>query len=342
MTQNEVPLLASSPVRGRRLLSGIQPSGQLHLGNWFGAMLQHIAGQEANECFFFIANYHALTTVRDAATLRRLTRDVALDYLALGLDPERVALYRQSDLPEVTELAWILACTVGMGDLEKAVSYKDKVARGLPASVGLFFYPLLMAADILIVRSDVVPVGQDQVQHIEMARRYAGRFHEDSGRSDVFRIPQAQLNEARVVPGIDGQKMSKSYGNAIPLFAEPKAARKLIMSIKTDSTPVESPKDPGKCTVFQLLKLLAPPAEIADWEARYRRGGMGYGEAKGRLAELYEARFGPARERRRELEARPERLEEVLVAGARKARRVADEVMAAVRDAAGVLRGRRV
>jgi tryptophanyl-tRNA synthetase len=341
MTENEIPLLATHPVRGKRLLSGIQPSGQLHLGNYFGAMQQHIAGQEANECFFFIANFHAMTSVRDAAALARLSRDVALDYLALGLDPERVALYRQSDLPEVTELAWMLSCGVGMGDLEKAVSYKDKVARGLPASVGLFFYPVLMAADILIVRSDVVPVGQDQIQHLEMARRYAGRFHEDTGRSDVFRIPQAQLNEARIVPGIDGQKMSKSYGNTIPLFTEPKAARKLIMSIKTDSTPVESPKDPEKCTVFQLLKLIAPPAELAGWDDRYRRGGMGYGEAKGRLAELYEARFGPARERRRELEAHPDRLEEILVEGARKARRIAHEVMDAARDAAGILRARR-
>jgi tryptophanyl-tRNA synthetase len=318
-----------------RVLSGIQPSGALHLGNYFGAIKQHVELQDANECFYFIANYHSLTTIQDAERVRRLTLDVALDYLALGLDPEKATLFRQSDVPEVTELAWILATVTGKGLLERAHSFKDKTARGLNVNMGLFCYPLLMAADILIYRSDIVPVGQDQVQHIEMTQDMAGYFN--NTYREVFVRPEPRLNEAYVVPGIDGQKMSKSYGNTIEIFGEPKAIRKKIMGIKTDSTPVEDPKDPGTCNVFALLKLIAPPDEVADWERRYREGGMGYGEAKKRLAELYEQTFGSRREAREQWAARPDDVEDILCSGAARARKVAGEVMADVRDACGIV-----
>ncbi len=319
-----------------RILSGVQPSGRLHLGNYFGAMKQHIEAQNEHESFIFIANYHALTTVQDAARLEALTRDVALDYLALGLDPGRACLFRQSDVPGVAELAWILSTVTGIGLLERAHSYKDKVSKGLSPTVGLFTYPLLMAADILIYRSDLVPVGRDQVQHIEMAQDMAGYFNNTYGRP-VFVRPEARLNEAAVVPGIDGQKMSKSYGNTIDIFDDPKAARKRIMSIKTDSTPVDAPKDPDQCTVMALLRLLAAPDEAAEWEARYRRPGMGYGEAKSRVADLFEQRFGPARDRRAALVRDPARVEALLAAAGRRAREVAAQVMRDVRAACGIV-----
>jgi len=319
-----------------RVLSGIQPSGRLHLGNYLGAMRQHIELQEAHEGFYFIANYHSLTTVQDAATLRRWTMDVALDYLALGLDPDRVALFRQSDIPEVTELTWLLSTVTGKGLLERATSYKDKVARGLPSSMGLFSYPLLMAADILIYRSDLVPVGKDQVQHIEMTQDMAGYFNTTFGR-EVFKRPEPKLNEALIVPGVDGQKMSKSYGNAIDLFDTPKRTRKRIMSIKTDSTPVEDPKSPDRCNVFALYKLMATPEEVKTLDRRYREGGMGYGEAKERLFEVVERVLGPARERREKLVADPGYVEDILAAGAAKAGAVAREVMADARDACGIV-----
>jgi tryptophanyl-tRNA synthetase len=318
-----------------RILSGVQPSGKLHLGNYFGAMKQHIELQHTHECFIFIANYHALTTIQDAARLEQLTKDVALDYLAVGLDPAQACLFRQSDVPEVTELAWILSTVTGKGLLERAVSYKDKTARGLPASMGLFSYPILQAADILIYRSDAVPVGRDQVQHIEMTADMAGYFH-NTYKCEVFRIPQARLNDAAVVPGVDGEKMSKSYGNTIDIFDEPKAARKKIMSIKTDSTPVEEPKNPDTCTVFALLRLFISADETAQWTQRYRAGGMGYGEAKKRLAELFEERFASARENRAKLEADPAQVERVLAAGGRRAREVAHSVMRDVRKACGI------
>ena len=319
-----------------RVLSGIQPSGTLHLGNYFGAMKQHIELQgQGNECFYFIANYHSLTTIQDGERLAELTQGVALDYLAMGLDPEEAIFFRQTDVPEVTELAWILACVTGRGLLERAHSFKDKVAKGLPVNMGLFCYPLLMAADILIYRSDAVPVGKDQVQHIEMTQDMAGYFNQTY--REVFVRPEPRLNEAPIVPGIDGQKMSKSYGNAIDLFGEPKPIKKRIMSIKTDSTPVEDPKDPETCNVFALLKLMAKPEELPEWEQRYRAGGMGYGEAKKRLVELYEERFGPRREARAHWVARPDDVEDVLRKGAQRARAVAQEVMADVRDAAGLV-----
>ncbi len=326
-----------------RVLSGVQSSGKLHLGNYLGAMKQHIELQEANECFYFIANYHALTTVQDAARMRQQTIDVALDYLALGLDPNKAALYRQSDLPEVTELTWILNCVTGKGLLERAVSYKDKLARGLPASMGLFSYPVLQAADILIVEADIVPVGQDQVQHIEMTQDMAGYFNNTFCKDGepILKRPEPRLNAAPTVPGIDGQKMSKSYGNAIDLFDTPKATRKRIMSIVTDSTPVEAPKDPRNCNVFAILSLMASPEETEQWRERYRAGGLGYGEAKKRVAELFEETFGAARERREALVKDPDYVEDVLVQGVTKARAIAEPLMERVREACGVMTRKR-
>jgi tryptophanyl-tRNA synthetase len=319
-----------------RVLSGIQPTGKLHLGNYLGAMKQHIEAQEENECLFFIANYHSLTSVQEPERLRELTRDVAIDYLAFGLDPNKASLFRQSDIPEVTELTWILSTVTGRGLLERAHSYKDKVARGLPASMGLFCYPVLMASDILIYRSDIVPVGKDQVQHIEMAQDMAGYFN-NTFNCNVLKRPEPRLNRAMVVPGIDGQKMSKSYGNTIPLFESPKATRKVIMSIKTDSKTVEEPKDPDTCTVFALYSLLADPEEVAELDRRYRAGGMGYGEAKKMLADRAERVLGPAREKRERLVRDPDFVEDVLRCGARKPRSIAREVMADLREACGLL-----
>lgn len=319
-----------------RVLSGIQSSGRLHLGNYLGAMKQHIELQDEHECFFFVANYHSLTTVQDAEALRGYTRDVALDYLAFGLDPAKVCLFRQSDILEVTELAWILSTVTGKGLLERATSYKDKIAKGLTPSMGLFNYPVLMAADILIYRSDLVPVGEDQVQHVEMTRQMAGHFNTTFGR-EVLKRPQAKLNEAMVVPGVDGQKMSKSYGNTIDLFDPPEQIRKCIMSIKTDSTPLEAPKNPEQCNVFALYKLIAGPDEVDALRERYRAGGMGYGEAKKMLADVVERVLGPARRRRESLAADPDYVEDVLTTSARKARAVAREVMADVRDACGIV-----
>lgn len=320
----------------KRVLSGVQPSGKLHLGNYFGAMKQHIEGQFQYESFIFIANYHALTTLQDPDVLRDYTRDVALDYLALGLDPTRATLFRQSDVPEVCELTWILSTVTGKGLLERAVSYKDKVAKGIPASMGLFCYPVLQAADILIYRSDYVPVGKDQLQHIEMTADMAGSFHSAYG-CEVFVLPQAKLNEAAIVPGIDGEKMSKSYGNSIDLFEDAKSARKKIMGIKTDSTPVDEPKNPETCNIFALLKLFCPPQEVMEWEEKYRKPGMGYGESKKRLAELFEERFGPAREKRAELVKDPSTVEDILREGGKKARAVAQGVMEEVRRACGIV-----
>ncbi|MHC4696243.1 MAG: tryptophan--tRNA ligase [Planctomycetota bacterium] len=318
-----------------RVLSGIQPSGKLHLGNYLGAMKQHVELQEEHEGLYFIANYHSLTTIQDAQRHAQLVRDVAIDYLALGLDPDKACLFRQSDIPEVTELAWILSTVTGKGLLERATSYKDKIAKGLSSSMGLFNYPILMAADILVYRSDSVPVGQDQVQHIEMTQDMAGYFNRAFG-GEILKRPEPRLNEALVVPGVDGQKMSKSYGNTIDLFDTPKTTRKRIMSIKTDSTPVEAPKNPVTCNVFALYKLLATADEVNALEQRYSAGGMGYGEAKKLLAEVAERFLGPARERREKLARDPDYVEDVLCAGARRARALAAEVMADVRDACGL------
>ena len=319
---------------GSRMLSGLQPSGALHLGNYFGAMRQHIDDQRKNEGYYFIADYHAMTTVTDANLLSQATRDVVLDYLALGLDPERVALYRQSDLPQVAELAWILGCVGCKGDLDRAVSYKEKVGRGIVPNIGLYTYPVLMAADILIMRAQVVPVGHDQLQHIEVARRLASRFNRIYGQ--ILTIPQAKVNDAMTLPGIDGQKMSKSYGNVIPLFADPAGIRKLMFAVRTDSTPIENPKNPDSCAAFALLKAMADDEEATEWAGRYRQGGLRYGDVKERLVELYESSFGAARQRRDELVREPNLVEDVLTTGARRARAIARAVMAEIREAVGI------
>lgn len=317
-----------------RILSGVQPSGKLHLGNYFGAIKQHIELQDEGECFYFIADLHALTTIQNAQELQANVRDVALDYLALGLDPKKTVFFRQSDVPEVTELAWIFSTVTGMGLLERAHSYKDKVARGLPASVGLFFYPVLMAADILIYRSHLVPVGQDQIQHIEITRDIAGYFNHTYG--EIFPLPEYRLGEAPVVPGIDGKKMSKSYGNTIEIFAEGKELRKKVMSIVTDSTPLEAPKDPEKCNVYKLYCLFATPKEQQDLAEKYRAGGFGYGQAKQMLCEKIEQYFSPARQRRKELASQPGLVEEILQQGAKRAREEARATMTLVRKAVGL------
>lgn len=318
-----------------RILSGIQPTGKPHLGNYFGMMRQAIELQQQGDAYIFIANYHALTTISEAETLRANTQDVALDFLACGLDPEKTAFYRQSDVPQVTELTWILSCLAPMGLLERCHSYKDKIARGLAASHGLFSYPVLMAADILAVQSNVVPVGRDQKQHIEVTRDLAIKFNNLYG--DVFTIPEPSILEAgAVVPGLDGQKMSKSYNNTIEIFGTAKAAKKQIMRIVTDSKQVEDPKDPETSTIFALYKLLASPADQEALAARYRAGGMGYGDAKKTLLEAFEAHFGPLRERREALANDPDYVEDVLQSGAARARKLATETLERARQAAGL------
>lgn len=318
-----------------RVLSGIQPSGKLHLGNYFGAIKQHIELQHTGDCFYFIADYHAMTTVQNAQTLREYVRDVALDYLALGLDGEKVALFRQSDVPEVTELAWILSTVTNMGLLERAHSYKDKVAKGIEASVGLFTYPVLMAADILIYRSHVVPVGEDQVQHLEMTRDMAGRFNR--AYTEVFPLPAPRVVESVAkVPGVDGQKMSKSYGNTIEIFAEGKPLKSVVMSIKTDSTPMGQPLTPETCNVYTLYSLFATEAERAELAEKYRGGKIGYGDAKKQLLGKIEEYFAAARERRAALVKDPGYVEEVLTRGAQRARETAAVTMRLVREAVGM------
>jgi tryptophanyl-tRNA synthetase len=318
----------------KRILSGVQPTGKLHLGNYFGAIKQHIALQNEAHCFYFIADYHALTTIRDPQALRQNVRDVALDYLALGLDPDKAIFFRQSDVPEVTELAWILATVTNMGLLERAVSYKEKIDKGIDASVGLFTYPVLMAADILIYRSHLVPVGKDQVQHIEMTQDMAGRFNRAYG--EIFPIPNYRLDKEAKVPGTDGQKMSKSYGNTIEIFAEGKALKKTVMSMVTDSKTVAEPKDPESSSVFALYSLFATDEEKAALAARYCAGGMGYGEAKGLLLEKINAYFEPARQQRKQLSQDPAYVDEVLQKGAQRAQREAQQTMALVREAVGL------
>ena len=319
-----------------RILSGIQPSGKLHIGNYYGAIQQHIALQDESNAFYFIADYHALTTLQDRELFQSSVLDVALDYLALGLDPAQALLFRQSDVPEVCELTWLLSTVTGMGLLERAHSYKDKVARGIRPRAGLFFYPVLMAADILAYHSDVVPVGKDQIQHIEMTQDMAEAFHA-AYDCDVFRRPEGRLAEsAAVVPGTDGQKMSKSYGNTIEIFATGKPLKKTVMSIVTDSLGVEDPKDPEACHVFNLYKLVAGPEQVQEMATRLSEGGYGYGDAKKALLGSLNDTFGAARERRAELAADPDTLEDILRAGAAKARAVAQDVVGAAREAVGM------
>jgi tryptophanyl-tRNA synthetase len=318
-----------------RILSGIQASGVLHIGNYFGMMRPAIALQAEGEAFYFIADYHALTTLRDPEALRENARRVALDFLACGLDPERAALFRQSDVPQVTELAWILSTIAPMGLLERAHSYKDKLARGLSATVGLFNYPVLMAADILIYDSDIVPVGKDQKQHIEMTRDLAAKMNETFG--PIFRLPEARIEAATdVVPGLDGQKMSKSYGNNIDIFSDQKETRKRVMGIVTDSSPVEASKDPSKSTIFHLYSLVASKDEIASMRERFLKGGTGYSDFKRELFEKLWEYFAPMRKRRDEILADKSYIDNVLARGARRANQVADQVMQRVRAAVGL------
>ncbi len=318
-----------------RILSGIQPSGKLHIGNYFGMMKPAIELQEQGDAYLFIANYHAMTTVQDAAALREMTAVVALDFLACGIDPDKTAFYRQSDVPEVHELAWLLSTLTPMGLLERCHSYKDKVAKGIAASHGLFAYPVLMAADILAVQSNVVPVGRDQKQHVEVTRDLAIRFNNAFG--EVFTIPEPSIRESvAVVPGIDGQKMSKSYGNTLEIFSEGKPLKKRVMKILTDSKELEDPKDPETCNVFALYKLFATEAELADLAERYRAGGMGYGHAKTALLDKINEHFGPMRARRAELAADMDYVNDVLRQGAEKARALACETLAKARQAVGL------
>ncbi len=324
-----------------RILSGIQPSGVLHIGNYFGMMRPAIALQAEGEAFYFIADYHALTSVRDPKALRENIRRVALDFLACGLDPERAALFRQSDVPQVTELAWILSTIAPMGLLERSHSYKDKLARGMAPSVGLFSYPVLMAADILIYDSDVVPVGKDQKQHIEITRDLAVKINETFGQSEpelrIFKLPEPRIQAAtEVVPGIDGQKMSKSYGNNIDIFGDEKEMRKRVMSIVTDSTPVEAPKDVSRSTIFQLYSLVASKSEIAGMRERFQKGGTGYGNFKKELFEKLWEYFTPMRERREEILADKSYIDNVLARGAKRANEIADQVMTRVRKRVGL------
>lgn len=319
-----------------RVLSGIQPTGRFHWGNYFGAIRQYIDLQhEADEAFYFIANLHALTTVRNGDQLRQLTLDAAIDLLALGLDPDKATLFLQSDVPEVSELCWLLMTGAPMGLLERCHAYKDKKARGLLADAGLFAYPVLMAADILAYDSDTVPVGEDQIQHIEVCRDLAASFNHQFG--PVFVLPKAKvLDHSARVPGTDGEKMSKSYGNTLDVFDAPKAQRKSIMRIVTDSRPIEEPKAPETDHLYQLFALFADDAAKEAMAATYRAGGFGYGQVKKELADLAEAYFADARQRRRELEGQPARIREILGDGAARARRKTTEVLLRAQQACGV------
>ena len=334
-----------------RILSGVQSSGRLHLGNYYGAISQFVALQDEGEAFYFVANLHALTTVTDPELLREYTWDAALTYLAFGLDPERFVLFRQSDVPEHSELFWILGSLVPLSHLERAHSYKDKLAKGIRPDFGLLAYPVLMAADILLYAADLVPVGKDQKQHLEFTRDWAIKFNqtyvsgydpadpngEKNGCPGVLRIPEARISEATaVILGTDGQKMSKSYKNTIDLFAPDKLIKKTIMGIKTDSTPVEDPK-PTEGGLYSLLQVLAAPSDFAEIDASFRRGGEGYGVYKKRLLELFHATFDEARQRRRQLEADLGEVERILEQGADKARQVAAVQVDAVKRAAGLL-----
>ena len=318
-----------------RYLSGIQPSGVLHIGNYFGAMRRQVARQSEHECFYFIADYHALTTVRDPDALRKNVLDVALDYLAVGLDPSRTVFFRQSDVPEVVELSWILSTITSMGLLERCHSYKDKIARNIEATHGLFSYPVLMAADILIYDSHRVPVGKDQKQHIEVTRDIAGRFNSLYGETLV--IPEPEIEEATaVVPGVDGQKMSKSYGNTIEMFSSEKKVRKAVASIVTDSKTVEEPKEAEGNIIHALYSLVATQAEKDEMARHLRAGGYGYGDAKKDLATKLLEHFGPARARREELARDLSRVKDILEDGARRARGVASRTLERVYTKVGL------
>ena len=321
----------------KRVLSGIQPSGKLHIGNYFGAMKQYLKLQaQGHQCYYFIANYHSMTSVTEPQALRQYTAEVARGYLAVGIDPDRSVFFRQSDVPEVCELAWMLSCVTPMGLLQRCVSYKDKVDQGLAPNHGLFCYPVLQAADILIYNSNLVPVGQDQKQHLEVTRDIAVRFNNTYG--EILTVPDPYIvAETAVVPGLDGRKMSKSYDNTLELFEPANKTKKKIMRIQTDSTPVEEPKDPENCLVFTFMKLFAEPDELEQWRKRYLQGGMGYGEVKKRLAELANQMLQPYRERYEQLENDNDYVEDVLSQGGKKARAIAIELMDKIRTATGIV-----
>jgi tryptophanyl-tRNA synthetase len=318
-----------------RILSGIQPTGLPHLGNYFGMMKPAIELQEQGEAFYFIADLHALTTVRDAASLRRNSREIAIDFLACGLDSEKACLFRQSDIACIPELAWILSTVTPMGLLERCHSYKDKLAKGLHASLGLFSYPVLMAADILAYDSDVVPVGRDQKQHLEVTRDIAVKINELYG--EIFKLPEAMIrDESAAIPGTDGAKMSKSYGNTIELFLAEKTLKKKIMAIQTDSTPVESPKPVEGSAILDIYRHVASPSEYADMEADFKAGGKGYGDFKKRLFDAVWEYFSPMRAERERIAADPGEVDRILRDGAERASRVSEPVMDRLRQAIGL------
>ena len=323
-----------------RILSGIQPTGILHIGNYFSMMRPAIALQDEGEALYFIADYHALTSLRDPFSLRENSRRVALDFLACGLNPDKAALFRQSDVPQVTELAWILSTVTPVSRLELAHSYKDKIARGATAAAGLFTYPVLMAADILIYDSDIVPVGKDQKQHLEITRDIATRINETFGsrrEAQVLKLPEARIQpQTEVVPGIDGQKMSKSYANTIDIFGDEKEMRKRVMSIVTDSTPLDAPKNSEVSTIVQLYSLVASKEEVEEMREQFRKGGRGYGDFKKQLFEKLWEYFAPMRKRRDEILAEQNYIDDVLEQGARRANAIAAGVMKRVRKAVGL------
>lgn len=330
--------MSSKQNKKKTILSGITPSGRLHLGNYFGAMRQHLDFIEKGDAFYFIANYHALTSLRDGELLKQYTLDVAIDYLALGLDPEKCTFFVQSDVPQVTELAWMLGTLCPVSLMEKGVAYKDKVAQGLAPNIGLFTYPVLQAADILIYHSDIVPVGADQKQNLEISRDLAQKMNNTFGK-DLLVVPEPHIVEdVAIVPGIDGRKMSKSYGNHIFIFDEGKVLKKKVMSIQTDTTALEDPKKPDSCNVFALIKLFADKAKRDEIAGKYREGGYGYGHAKKELLGMIEEYYGEARARRKALENDPDTVWDILRDGGRKARERAESVMEPMRSAMGIIK----
>ncbi|OGI76348.1 tryptophan--tRNA ligase [Candidatus Nomurabacteria bacterium RIFCSPHIGHO2_02_FULL_33_12] len=318
------------------LLSGIQSTGTLHIGNYFGAIKQFVELQDNYDTRIFVANFHSVTTIQDKEKLEKLTREIVIDYLACGLDPEKVTLFLQSSIPEVTELAWYFNCLITVPYLMRAHSYKDKVANGKEPSAGLFTYPMLMAADILIQDSEIVPVGQDQKQHIEFTRDVATKFNHTYG--ETFKLPEAYiLDDVSIVPGLDGQKMSKSYGNTIPLFAEDKDIEKLCMQVVTDSLSPADPKDPETSNIFQIHKLFLNNVEKEELAEKYRAGGLGYKEAKEMLAESVKKFIGPIREKRKEIENNPDFVDQVLKQGGQKAQAIASKKLLEIRSKVGIL-----
>ncbi len=331
-----MPEPIQSPSRKKRILSGVKPTGKAHLGNYLGAMKNHVSMQNEYDSFIFIADLHSLTTVKDSKALQELITDLALDYLALGIDPDKTVFFRQSDIHEHAELTWVLNCVTPMSMLELAHAYKDAKARGeKEINAGVFDYPVLMAVDILIYKPNIVPVGKDQKQHVEIARDIAGKFNRIFGK--VFEIPEAYIpEEVAVVIGTDGQKMSKSYGNTIEIFAAEKDLKKQVMGIVTDSTPIDRPKDPAKDNVYKLYSYFASGEEKIALAEKYKAGGYGYGDAKKLLLEKILDHFGPCREKRAELKNNPDYIKQVLKIGAEKARAVASATKAEVWDKVGL------